>query len=278
VDKQFQKERQDALIKERKEFWEQFFNRRNWSHQHLAKRLDVDNATISHWLSGETSISPENFSKLLKDLSQREANQLVRLCLEGLGFPKESFTSIATAIAGMPISRDRLTTHTHLRSSDFPRLIAEAQDQIDILQTYIPNIEAMDDTLPSALKNGCKIRILVLKLDSDYLNARLTHLDSDKSAMSHSLNRLKKVAQASKSSKGTIQIKAYDFLCYFPYHRIDNLIFTGFYLREGSSRYPQIGMSVDEVTQIFPDLLQHFEEYWNRQDNELIASNRDPEH
>ncbi len=268
----------EKLREKMREFWQGFFDRRHWPHQELARRLHVGNDTVSHWVHAINSMRPEHLSKLLKSniLSDKEASRLIKLSLLSLGFSEGCLPSIAAAIGGMPASNNKFTTYTNLWATDFPRLVAAAQDRIDILQTYIPNIEAMDDVLPIALENGCTIRILVLKLDSDYLQARLNHLGSDKSAMTHSLNRLKNVAQASKSLRGSIEIKAYNFLCYFPYHRIDNRVFIGFYLREGSSKYPQIGMRVDELTLVLPDLLQHFEEYWDRQDNELLASNRDP--
>lgn len=267
------------IREKQREFWELYFLRRQCSHQALADLLQVGNDTVSHWVHGTNAMKPEYLSKLLKSnsLTPKEATILTRLCLQSLGFSESSIPFLATALGVTPINKDKLTTRTNLRSTDFPKLIAAAQEQIDILQTYIPNVENMRNALSDALKNGCTIRIMVLKLDSIFLKARLTHLRANKGAIEHSLNELEKLTQESRSFKGTIKIKNFDFLCYFPYHRIDNRVFAGFYLKEGSSKHPQIGMSVDEITQFFPDLLQHFEDFWNRQDNELLVSNRDTE-
>jgi len=152
-------------------------------------------------------------------------------------------------------------------TADFQKLIGAARAQIDVLQTYVPIIEAIKPALQSAYENGCKIRILVLKDDSRHLEARLIHLGRSKDAMAHSLSLLRKIVRDAKNPKGKIEIRAYDFLPYFPYYRIDGRVFTGFYLSGGSYRYPQIEFNADELIEVFPELLEHFEEYWNRKDN-----------
>lgn len=261
-----------------KEFWQQFFERRRWHHSELAKLLHVGNDAVSRWVNAGTAISPEHLSQLLKEgvLSPEESTKLVRLCLCNLGFSKGALPSIGSAIGIIPTGKSKLATST-IKFTDFPRLIEAAQGQIDILQTYIPNIEAMKNALSVALIHGCTIRILVLKRNSSYLKARLAHLRGDKSAMETCLVYLKNVSESGRQSKGAIEVRAYDFIPYFPYYRIDNRVFIGFYLRVGSSNYPQIGFGIDELNQVFPDLLQHFDEYWNRTDNDHLYSSHDPD-
>jgi FAD/FMN-containing dehydrogenase len=166
-----------------------------------------------------------------------------------------------------------LAIYKDQRTADFPKLLESARDRIDILQTFVPVIEAIKPPLETALRNGCHIRVLVLKHDSVYLVARLALLHRPQSAADYSLQMLKEVARSAKGAKGKIEIKAYNFIPYFPYYRMDNRLFIGFYLEGGSYRFPQIEFSVNELSQSFPELLEHFEQYWNREDNvDLIQS------
>jgi FAD/FMN-containing dehydrogenase len=165
--------------------------------------------------------------------------------------------------------------HENQWTANFRRLIESAQDRIDILQTYVPIIEAIGPALQSAFENGCKIRLLVSKLDSIYLDARLAHLGRGTAAAAHSLDMLRAIVRNAKSPKGAIEIRAYDFLPYFPYYRIDNRVYTGFFLKGGSYRFPQIEFNVNDLESAFPDLLAHFDEYWNLKDNIDLIRNWD---
>jgi transcriptional regulator with XRE-family HTH domain len=262
-----------------KAFWQQFFQRHhNITRKELSQKLNIGNDAITRWISGQTVISPDNICKLIDAnmLSPDEATRLIKLCLESLGFSRESLPTVAAALGTFPLRKNRLTVSMTRGTSDFPKLLAAAHQHIDIQQTYIPNAEAIvKNALLVALANGCQVRILLLKSDSSYLHARLDYLGGDISTMSSCITWLKYVANHSRTAPGTIEVRAYDAMPYFPFFRIDNRVFTGYYLQIGSSNYPHVMYSLDEVRQYFPDLLHHFEEYWNRPDNEVICCNRD---
>ncbi|HKP54418.1 MAG TPA: FAD-linked oxidase C-terminal domain-containing protein [Chloroflexia bacterium] len=235
----------------------------------LAKNKGVFYGTFS---------SPEQFKELLgRDLT-RAALEYSKKWGRTSQVPLEPQAITVTPLEQMGIGLEEpfIKNVRIFESQDvagFSRLIKTATDTIDILQTYVPGIEGIKAALLAAYENGCKIRILVLRYNSSYLGVRLNHLERGKEVALASLEMLRAVVREAKSPKGQIEIKAYDFIPYFPYYRMDNHLFIGFYLREGSLRLAQVRFDVEELNRVFPELLSHFEHYWQREDNmDLISA------
>lgn len=178
-------------------------------------------------------------------------------------------------------SRLRVLVYKDHDDVGMSRLIERAQKQIDILQVYIPVIDMIKPKLHTALVHGCKIRILVLRPDSRHFRDRLSHLArplfEPENAAELSFNLLKELAQEAEAlakkhdfTGGSLEIKAYDFIPYFPYYRVDNHLYIGFFFKDGSFLSPQIQFKVDELESAenpFPKILAHFEEFWEREGN-----------
>ncbi len=159
--------------------------------------------------------------------------------------------------------------------------IESASRRVDILQVYITNSDIIRPKLQTSFKNGCKIRILILRPGSLYFEDRLNHLATPYLDAQHfaelSYTMLKgldeELAKKPNPLGGSLEIKVYDFIPYFPYYRIDNHVFTGFFLKDGSHLSPQIRFRVDELERSeapFSNVLAHFEEFWVRKGNKNL--------
>lgn len=83
-------------------FWGRFFESRGWTHRTLARRLEVRDDVISHWVNGDTGIGPKNVQALLSQdlLSPQEKLDFSRLYLGSLGFTPDVIDVLSQAIPG----------------------------------------------------------------------------------------------------------------------------------------------------------------------------------
>lgn len=161
----------------------------------------------------------------------------------------------------------------------------KAKNEIDIIAISLTHgIDCYDEEFLNKIKNNhCRIRILIIDPESDYIEHRA--LDEPDNQSERIVNKIKlsisyfklmekngKMEFSKEKPLGSIQVKTHKSIPYFVLSRFDNkCLYTPLLIGRYGNHTPVIEIE-DRNSEIFNNLKSHFDNLWAREENNEIIN------
>lgn len=166
-------------------------------------------------------------------------------------------------------------------SFDFKKLFDEVEEELKILDTYIPSIELFLPNLAKALERGIKVKILVVNPDS-----QVTEFRSKELGLEYQIGRFKqgineyiemiclKADQLGVEAKKNIELRCFSDLPCLPMYILknrhkSNKVFFSFFLGKESVNYLHFEVA-DKKNGLLRDFEEYFDAKWKRNEKGAI--------
>lgn len=174
------------------------------------------------------------------------------------------------------ISSTQVGVLSKLSNDTVAKGICEARRSVKILQTWMGNFIPLEDSISTAISNGCQIQILLLNPSSPQAQARGKDMRySDSQEVSYLINsNLSQLARiySSKEHPNNIEVRLYNATPIMTLYWYDDICFLGVYWRNRPAiQGPQFEIHNDSNQYLIAAITAHFSDLWESSERVRLA-------